>query len=167
MDSGVRLYIERAENEARLASAIFILSGSKELKEKTGARDEDTFYSGAISHAYYAIFYAAKAILLNKGIKTNSPEIHRKTFEAFRKELVDNGELDVELLKIYKAMIVRAEELLGLFGREKWKRGHFTYQTIAQANILPAKESISNAQKFIRNIMQVLEKQRGRTVKMI
>jgi len=158
MDSGVKLYIESAENEVRLASAIFILSGSNELTEKTGARDEDTFYSGAISHAYYAIFYAAKAILFNKGIKTAPPEIHRKTFEAFKKELVDNGELDVELLKIYKAMIVRAEELLGLFDMEKWKRGHFTYQTIAQANVLPAKESIANAQKFVRNIVQVLEK---------
>ena len=158
MDSGVKLYIERAENEVRLASAIFILSGSNELKEKTGARDEDTFYSGAISHAYYAIFYAAKAILLNKGIKTDSPEIHRKTFDAFKKELVESGELDVELLKIYKAMIVRAEELLGFFNREKWKRGHFTYQTIAQANVLPAKESIANAQKFVKNILQVLEK---------
>ena len=117
------------------------------------------FTAERFQHAYYAIFYAAKAILLNKGIKTAPPEIHRKTFEAFKKELVDNGELDVELLKIYKAMIVRAEELLELFGREKWKRGHFTYQTIAQANVLPAKESIANAQKFVRNIVQVLEKQ--------
>ena len=131
MDSEVKLFFERAENEFRLANAVFKLSENSSMKKDAGARDDDTFYSAAISHSYYAIFYAAKSLLLAKNIKTESPEIHKRTFEEFKKHFVDSGMLDVELLKIYDRMIIRADELLGLFSREKWKRWHFTYQTIA------------------------------------
>ena len=80
-----------------------------------------TFYSAVISHAYYCIFYSAKAYLLKKGIKINAPEEHRKTYEAF-KELTDKGELDVELLKFYEKMLVKADTLLGIFRIEKKTR---------------------------------------------
>ena len=55
-------------------------------------------------------------------------------------------------------MIVRADELLQIFKDEKWKRGHFTYKTIPQANKEPAEESINNASKFIKNIKVIIEK---------
>jgi len=48
------------------------------------------------------------------------------------------GILDVNLLTIYKKMMVRADQLLQIFKDEKWKRGHFTYETIPQANKDPA-----------------------------
>jgi len=162
MDLEVKLYSQRAENELRLAKALFSLSANEKIKVELGADKEDTFYSAVIGHAYYSIFYCAKALLLTKGITTKSPEIHKKTFEEFRKNFVDSGKLDVELLKIYREMIIRADELLGLFEREKWKRGHFTYKTVSQANVLPAKESIDNAKKFITNIMQLIKKKEGK-----
>ena len=65
--------------------------------------------------------------------------------------------MDVELLNIYKKMIVKADELLQIFKDEKWKRGHFTYQTIPQANKEPAEQSIQNAVTFVKNIRLVLE----------
>ena len=55
-------------------------------------------------------------------------------------------------------MIVRADELLGLFQQEKRKRGQFTYKTIPQSNIEPAEESIKNAKKFVSHIKQIIEK---------
>ena len=70
---------------------------------------------------------------------------------------VDTGILDFELLKIYKQMIVTADELLSLFGREKWKRGHFTYQTIPQANRPFAEESVESSRKFIKNIFAIIK----------
>ena len=103
-------------------------------------------------------FYCAKAILLTKGIKTKLPDEHKKTFLEFKKNFVDNGKLDAELFKIYNEMIIKANELLSLFSHEKWKEGHFTYYTLAQANINPAKESIENAIKFASNIKKILEK---------
>ena len=55
-------------------------------------------------------------------------------------------------------MIVRADELLQIFKDEKWKRGHFTYQTIPQANKEPAEQSIQNAVTYIKNMKLIVEK---------
>jgi len=55
-------------------------------------------------------------------------------------------------------MLVRAGELLKIFKDEKWKRGHFTYQTIPQANKEPAKQSIKNASYFLKNIKIIIDK---------
>ena len=56
-------------------------------------------------------------------------------------------------------MIVRADELLQILKDEKWKRGHYTYQTIPQANKDPAEQSILNASFFLKNIKMILDKQ--------
>lgn len=149
------LYIERAENELRLAKAVFNISTDEKTKNIVGVNPTDTFYSAVITHCYYAIFYSAKSILTKEGMDTKAPEVHKKTFEKFKTRFVDTGKLDVELLKIYKKMIIRADELLHLFAHEKWKRGHFTYHTISQANLEPAKESIENAKKFVAVIKEV------------
>ena len=84
--------------------------------------------------------------------------MHKKTFEEFKKNFVDTGILDVSFLKIYNKMIVRADELLQIFKEEKWKRGHFTYQTIPQANKEPAEESLRNTKTFVSNIIKVVKK---------
>jgi len=157
MDTQVKLYLERSGNELRLAVIINNLSQS-EVKSELGGEKEDTFYSSVITHAYYAMFYAAKAILLTKNIKTDIPDVHKKTLDAFKEAFVDSGILDVELLKIYNKMIIRADELLGLLQHEKKKRGQFVYKTISQANKEPAEESIQNARKFISHIKMIVEK---------
>ncbi len=158
MDINIKQYLERSENELKVSTVLKNLSNFDDEKEKLGAEKEDTFYSSVISHAYYAIFYSAKAILLTKEIKTSFPEVHRKTLEEFKKNFVDSGILDLELLKIYNKIIIRADELLGLFQQEKKKRANFVYKTIPQANIEPANESISNAKKFVSHIKQIIEK---------
>ena len=53
-------------------------------------------------------------------------------------------------------MLIRADELLEIFKEEKWKRGHFTYQTIPQANKDPAEESIRHSKIFVSNISKIL-----------
>lgn len=114
----------------------------------------DTYFSSVISHAYYCIFYSAKAYLLKKGIRTSAPEEHRKTYEEFRR-LVNKGIIDVELLKLYKKVMVKAEALLGIFQIEKSKRGRFTYHILSQANLEPARESLNHAKKFFSNVYGV------------
>ncbi len=158
MDSMVKIYLDRSLNELSQAKLLFAISNDNEKKQEFQIEEEMTFYSGAISHAYYSIFYSAKAILLTKGIKTTAPEVHKKTYEAFKEKFVDSGIIDSELLMIYEKMIVKADELLQIFKDEKWKRGHYTYKTIPQANKGPAEESINNASKFIRNIKMIIEK---------
>ena len=137
---------------------MFAVSNDAAKKQEFQIEEETTFFSSVISHSYYAIFYGAKAILLTKDIKTEMPDAHKKTYEAFEENFVKTGILDMELLRIYQKMIVRADELLQIFKDEKWKRGHFTYQTIPQANKEPAEQSVQNALKFIKNIKLILEK---------
>ena len=159
MNGETELYLQRPENELIAAQMLFDISSNLLLqKEQFKLEKEFTFYSSVISHSYYCIFYSAKASLIKIGIKTEAPEVHNKTLEAFEKYLVKTGKLDVELLKIYQKMVVRAEELLGIFLKEKGKRGRFTYQRLPQANREPAKESFDNASFFFKNINKILRK---------
>lgn len=158
MDSMVSIYLQRSLNEVAVARLLLVVSDNLTKKQEFQIEEDMTFYSSVISHSYYAIFYAAKAILLTRGIKTETPDIHKKTYEAFDITFVQTGILDMELLKIYQKMIIRADELLQIFKDEKWKRGHFTYQTIPQANKEPAEQSIQNALTFIKNIKLIFGK---------
>jgi len=159
MHDEAALYLQRAENELVVTQILFAISSDPKLqKEQFKLEKEFTFYSSVISHAYYCIFYSAKAILIDIGVKTEAPEVHKKTFEAFEHYHVKTGKLDVALLTMYQKMVVRAEELLGIFSKEKGKRGRFTYQKLPQANLEPAKESFANASFFFKHITQVLRK---------
>lgn len=158
MDSTARLFTERAKNEAKIAEVLFRLSEDMDAKKEFDVKEQMTFYSGTIAHAYYCIFYSAKALLTTKNIKTAAPKIHKKTFDSFKKHFVDTGIIDAELLKIYRSMIIRADDLLDIFSTEKRKRGDFTYKTIPQANKKPAEESLKNAQTFSTNILKIIEK---------
>lgn len=152
MDSDTKLYLERAENELRLAEIIMQLSLNPDLQKNIPEIIKtDTYFSSVISHAYYSIFYTAKAYLITKGIITKVPNEHKKTYSQFKK-LVSQGIIDKELLRLYEEVLVKAEKLLGIFKVEKKKRGEFTYQRIAQANLEPAKESLGNAKTFLKHI---------------
>ena len=122
-----------------------------------GISKDKTLYYSVISHAYYSIFYAAKAYLLLKRIKTSQPSEHKKTY-GWLKRFVKEGIIDKELLKIYEAEIIKANSLLKIFQSEKKKRGTFTYQMKSEANLPFAEESIENARKFISNIKAIIEK---------
>ena len=148
----------RAENELKHAEVMFKLSGSRNLKSELDLLEEDTFYSGVISHAYYAIFFATKALLLQDKIRTRTPNVHKATLDIFSFYFVIDGKLDLELLKIYKSAIIKADSLLGLFVSEKEKRGRFTYNTLPDANKEPASESLKNALAFLTHITKLIEK---------
>ncbi|MBI2669370.1 hypothetical protein HYX14_06025 [Candidatus Woesearchaeota archaeon] len=150
------LYLERAKNELDLARAIFKLSTNSKIKLELELREEVTFYSNVISNSYYCVFYGAKALLQSKNIITEAPEEHRKTLDEFEK-LTLSGEIDVEPLTIYKSVVIKADELLGIFRKEKAKRGEFTYKKLPQANLEPAKESLDNAEKFFKNINLMIQ----------
>jgi len=156
LDNKYKLYIERSKNELDLAKAVFKISNNLNLKKELELKNETTFYSNVISNSYYCIFYAAKALLSLKSISTKAPEEHRKTLDEFEK-LVLIGEIDVALLKIYKEIVMKADVLLGIFKKEKSKRGRFTYKTLPQANIGPAEESMNNAKKFYKNINLIIK----------
>ena len=81
MDSMVEIYFDRAGNELLAAESLKRLSEDAKAKEDFGIPQKTTFYSSVISHSYYSVFYAAKAILLTKNIKTDAPNVHKKTYD--------------------------------------------------------------------------------------
>ncbi|MBI2631496.1 hypothetical protein HYW75_00650 [Candidatus Pacearchaeota archaeon] len=151
------LYLNRAKNELDLANAVFKISTETKFKLDLELKEDSTYFSNVISNSYYCIFYSAKAFLYTKGIITKVPDEHKKTLVEFEK-LADSGQIDRELVKIYKDIVVKAEELLGIFAKEKSKRGKFTYRMLPQANLEPAKESLENAEKFYKNINLLIKK---------
>ena len=157
MDSQVEIFLKRANNEILAAESLKRLSEETKYKKEFNIPQEATFYSAVISHSYYSIFYAAKAILLTKNIRTSSPNIHKKTYDLFDETFVKTRVLDKRLLQIYTDLVVKAGDLLEIFKDEKWKRGNFTYQVIAQANKVPAEDSLINAKLFVANISKVIE----------
>ena len=126
MDSMAEIYLDRANNELLAAQSHNKLS-------------ED-----------------AKAMLLTRGVKTGPPNVHKKTYDEFERVLVKTGILDMKLLSIYKTMVIRADDLLGIFMNAKKGRGKFTYKTIPQANKEPAEESMRNAKTFLAHIGKVI-----------
>jgi len=160
MDSIINLYFERAENELTLAKAIKLLSDNTEIKnERFDIAENMTFYSAVISHAYYAIFYSAKAYLVSKGIAFKSKQgQHQKVHFEFRK-LVQKGILSKELLEIYEEAKIKAELLLEILDKEKTKRTEFTYEKLPQANMSPAEDSIENATIFVSNMKAFIQNQ--------
>lgn len=152
MDSGVNLLLDRADNELLAARSLHKLSEDNKLKTDVLLPPQTTFYSSVISHSYYCIFYSAKAYLLYKNIKLSSEQgQHQQVYFKF-KQLVQKGILQKELLEIYEDIKLKAEKLLEILHEEKEKRKIFAYQTIPQANKLPAEDSIKNASFFISHI---------------
>jgi uncharacterized protein (UPF0332 family) len=148
----LKLYLDKSENELELAKIIFQITNNKKLQEKEFNTNQPlTFYSAVITHSYYCIFYAAKAYLLKHNIKTDVPNEHKKTYDEIKK-LVDLGIVDLELLKMYEKIMVKADTLIGIFKLEKKKRGQFTYQKLPEANKEPSMESLNNAKLFFKNI---------------
>ena len=66
MDLMIKNYLERAESEIILSASIKKLSDETEAKKFFDIEQQRTFYSAVISHAYYSIFNAAKAMLHKK-----------------------------------------------------------------------------------------------------
>ena len=53
-------------------------------------------------------------------------------------------------------MIIKAEELLGIFKIEKKKRSNFTYKKLNEANKNPALSSLNNAKIFFKHIYNLI-----------
>jgi len=133
-----------------------VLNSKFVIKEVLNIQANKTFFNDVISECYYAIFYCAKAYLLLEGIKTKSPNEHKRTYNKFKK-IVESKKLDRELAKVYDEESEKAEVLLKIFFNEKKNRGRFTYNINANANLPFAQQSIKNARFFVSTIKHLIE----------
>ena len=79
----VDFFLTNAKKSLRSANALYDLSTNQEMQTKMGYRDFDGFL-WVVNTCYYSMFYMARALLENKGIKLKNMKfgkvILRKSF---------------------------------------------------------------------------------------
>ena len=151
----ITLMFGKAQNNLKIARATFEISISNKLKELLKLKEQDSFFDWVIQESYYCMFHAVNALLATKKIKI-SDNVHKSTLYAFGKHFINTNELADDLFIIYGETEQKAQELFSSLAQERKKRGFAAYERLPKMNIEPAKESIENAQEFIRIIGDLL-----------
>ena len=100
----------------------------------------DEFYEDSVSKSYYAIFFAAKALLLTKNL---DPKRHSGVISFFSQYFVKTGELEKELANILK------------FAQKE--RISADYDEFYSASVEEAQLQLENAEKFLQRVKGILQ----------
>jgi uncharacterized protein (UPF0332 family) len=120
----VRLYLDRARED--------LLAAESNIQQG--------FYGVAISRAYYAMFYAANALLASKGLSRSK---HSGVHSAFGEQFVKNGLLEPE----YGRMLLNAFD----------SRLDADYEAGFTARREVAEAVLDNARKFVARMERYLQ----------
>ena len=102
----------------------------------------DGFYGSAINRAYYAIFYAANAVLATSGLSRSK---HAGVIAAFRRHFVKPGIIEIEYSRIY--------------GRVMDNRHVSDYEIQLPIDAQVAEEDLHDAERFVTRIEQLLRQE--------
>lgn len=97
-------------------------------------------YDDAVSRAYYAMFYAAKAVLLAEGVDLRR---HSAAVTKFRELFVVTGRVDAEYLRY--------------LGRAQSARERSDYAPFAPLDKQGAKEILDATESFIKKVKELLK----------
>lgn len=122
----VRLYIENAQEMLEVAA-----------HNLTGG-----FYGSAVNRAYYAIFYAANALLRTRDIVRSK---HSGVIAAFRQHFVKPRLIEAEYSRIY--------------GRVMENRHVGDYEVAVSVDSETAKKDLRDAQRFVEHVEQFLRRE--------
>jgi uncharacterized protein (UPF0332 family) len=127
-------------NEISDRIALFLKKANQKLQTSKKLYDDEE-YEDAISRAYYAMYHAARALLLTKNIE---PKTHKGVLTSLGQFFIKTGTLE----RAYGKMLAYAKEL-----REN---GDYSEYYVAAEE--DAKIVIDDAQKFIEEIKSILQK---------
>ena len=116
-----------------------IFEKSQHLLKVARKNYNDEFYPDSINRSYYAVYHAAKALLLKKGITTKT---HSGTIHQFGLEYVVNENFDKEIARFFSKL----EE-----DREKadYDYSHVITKSKAKTNLSDAEKFIDECEKFL------------------
>lgn len=98
------------------------------------------FYEDSVSKSYYAIFFAAKALLLTKNL---DPKKHSGVISFFNRYFIKTGEAEKELAEILK------------FAQKE--RISADYDEFYIASPEEAQVQLENAERFLQRVKEVLQ----------
>ncbi len=169
----VSFFMANAESSLRTASVLQQISDEDSLKEtlKVGSTFES--YLWVIVSSYYAMFYAATAILAKQGIKASGQIVHKVTADALIHFFASNEKLaklleqyeeaqtvGLELIgreELMKKMLKKADELIVSYEGERKKRSKFQYDIGVQAKRGYAQTSLERARTFVFEINKLIK----------
>ncbi len=123
----VALYIEHAEEALKVARLDL----------------DNDFYTAAVNRAYYAIFYAANALLATKKLARSK---HSGVLAAFRQYFIKPGLLPAELSEIY--------------GQVMEDRHESDYEILPAIDQTEAEMDLKQAQYFVEEVKSWLRRER-------
>jgi len=82
--------------------AILYIEHARQMLEVAEHNLADGFYASAVNRAYYAIFYAANALLATQGLARSK---HSGVIAAFRQHFVKPGLIEAEYSRVYERVM--------------------------------------------------------------
>jgi hypothetical protein len=169
----VDFFMANAEASLRTASILQQISDDDTLKETLKVGSDFESYLWVIVSSYYAMFYAATAILAKQGIKASGQLVHKVTADALIHFFWSNAKL-AKLLEQYeeaqtvglelvgreelmKKMQKKADELIVSYESERKKRSKFQYDIGIQAKRGYAQTSLERARNFVFEISKLIK----------
>lgn len=118
------------------------LEHAREMLEVAAHNLDNDFYSSAVNRAYYAIFYAANALLASRGLSRSK---HSGVIAAFRQHFVRPGHIESEYGQIY--------------GRVMLDRHSGDYDVEFSVGPERAQADLEDARSFVRRAEQYLQEE--------
>jgi len=100
---------------------------------------DDGDWVGAINRAYYAIFYAANAVLELEGLQRSK---HSQVLSVFRQQYVKTGKIEVEYSDIY--------------GQAFKSRNEGDYERTLFPQRVEAERAMDGARRFVQRVEKLL-----------
>lgn len=162
----IGFFIENAKNSLESAKLLFEVSTQDSLKETMGLPQFNGFL-WVVNSSYYSMFYMARALLENDGIKIKTElSVHSVVFDALVYFFYLTGKLQKKLVEDMDEARNEASEILGKekaseliedYLNERSKRALFTYEMGAVAMQNKAQTSLLRAKRFNEEIRKIIE----------
>jgi uncharacterized protein (UPF0332 family) len=121
--------------------ALYIQNAQEMLDASRVLLDND-FYTSAVNRAYFAVFYAANALLITKGLSQTK---HSGVISAFRQHFIKTGLIAPEYSTIY--------------GRLMEGRHASDYELGSSVTRENAQSNLANAEKFVLEVQRWLKQE--------
>ena len=162
-------FLENSRKSFDSAKALMDISTNQKLQETLGYSNFDGSL-WVINSSYYSMFYIARGLLENSGIKfkseSNIQSIHQIVFKALVYFFYINKKLERKLIEDFHEAVQESSEILGSekakklieeYKSEKDKRNLFTYELGQIAMQNKAKTSLERAKFFNQEIKKLIK----------
>jgi hypothetical protein len=158
-------FLKNAQDSFNSAKLLYRVSTDNLLKKSLGFPS----FNGllwVINSSYYSMFYMARALLENEGIKIKTEQsIHAITYNALVYYFYLTKKIEKSLIEEFKQAGQEVSEILGKekakkliedYSDEKYKREKFTYEMGEIAMQNKAQTSLERAKKFNEQLRKMM-----------